>query len=59
MTKKNNKNKRIPVVPLRGIVAYPKLTLAFDAGRTGTLAALDKALNSDRKVLLLAQKTWK
>lgn len=57
MTKKNNnKNKRIPVVPLRGIVAYPKLTLAFDAGRTGTLAALDKALNSDRKVLLLAQK---
>ena len=49
-------NTQIPVIPLRGIVAYPKLTLAFDAGRAGTLLALDKALKSDRKVLLLAQK---
>ncbi|HHT25028.1 MAG TPA: endopeptidase La [Clostridiaceae bacterium] len=49
-------NIQIPVIPLRGIVAYPKLTLAFDAGRAGTLLALDKALKSERKVLLLAQK---
>lgn len=52
----DNSSIKIPVIPLRGIVAYPKLTLAFDAGRAGTLSALNKALKSDRKVLLLAQK---
>lgn len=59
MTQKNSQDNTIievPVIPLRGIVAYPKLTLAFDAGRAGTLSALDKALKADRKVLLLAQK---
>lgn len=57
MTKKVKKeNLEFPVVPLRGIVAYPKLTLAFDAGRTATLAALDKALHSNRKIFLVAQK---
>ncbi|NLJ70796.1 MAG: endopeptidase La [Clostridiaceae bacterium] len=52
----DNTKTEIPVIPLRGIVAYPKLTLAFDAGRAGTLLALDKALKSNRQVLLLAQK---
>ncbi len=59
MADKNNKDymkTKFPVIALRGIVAYPKLTLAFDAGRAATLGALDQALHGDRKVFLVAQK---
>lgn len=49
-------NNKFPVVPLRGIVSYPKLTLAFDVGRFETMGALEEALQGKRKVLLVAQK---
>ncbi|NLZ71687.1 MAG: endopeptidase La [Clostridiaceae bacterium] len=54
--KNNNNNQVLPVIPLRGVVAYPKLNLAFDAGREETLVAIDRALKGDRKVFLVAQK---
>lgn len=57
MSKTENKeNNKLPVIPLRGIVSYPKLTLAFDAGRKATLEALNEAMQTNRKVLLVAQK---
>lgn len=41
----NTKKKKIilPVVPLRGKVAFPNTTLSFDAGRKGTIEAIQKA----------------
>lgn len=42
---KNTTKKKIilPVVPLRGKVAFPKTLLTFDAGRKGTIEAIKKA----------------
>ena len=41
--KKSKEDLTLPVIPLRGVVAYPKLNLAFDAGRKETLFAIDRA----------------
>ena len=39
---KNTKKKKIvlPVVPLRGKVAFPGTIFSFDAGRPGTIEAI-------------------
>lgn len=54
--KTSSDKAKLPVIPLRGIVAYPKLTLAFDAGRMATIAALNEAMKAKRRVVLLTQK---
>lgn len=46
----------LPVVPLRGIVAYPHMVLDFEVGRTASKKAVDAALGADRKIVLLTQR---
>lgn len=46
----------LPVVPTRGIIAFPSVPLSFEAERDMTLAALDAAAESDMYVILLCQK---
>lgn len=46
----------LPIIPLRGIVVFPKMVLHFDVGRKKSIKALQKAMDDDRKVFLVCQK---
>ncbi|MBQ7295015.1 MAG: endopeptidase La [Clostridia bacterium] len=48
--------KSIPVIPLRGIVVFPKLRFHFEVGRKKSIAAVDMAMEDDQRVLLLTQR---
>ena len=47
----------LPVVPLRGKVAFPHTSISFEVGRKMTLKAVDRASkNGDRLILILTQR---
>ena len=46
----------LPVLPLRGTVIFPGLTVPISAGRPGTLRAIETALKGDRTVFAVAQR---
>ena len=46
----------LPIIPLRGIVVFPKMVLHFDVGRKKNIKALQKAMDDDQKVFLVCQK---
>ena len=47
----------LPIVPLRGKVAFPHTTISFEVGRKMTLKAIDRATNGgDRMVFIVAQR---
>ena len=46
----------LPIIPLRGIVVFPKMVLHFDVGRKKSVKALQKAMDDDQKVFLVCQK---
>lgn len=49
-------NETLPVVPLRGIVAMPFVLLSFDIGRPGNISAIDAAVESDNRIIIVCQK---
>ncbi len=59
-TKDENKDIEIPgalpVLPVRDIVIFPYMILPLFVGRDISIKAIDHALNTNRMVLLLAQK---
>jgi ATP-dependent Lon protease len=46
----------LPVLPLRGIVVFPKTMLHFDVGRKQSQTAINLAMKSDQLIFLVAQK---
>lgn len=47
----------LPIVPLRGKVAFPHTNVSFEVGRKMTLKAIDRATNGgDRLVFILTQR---
>ena len=46
----------LPIVPLRGKVAFPHTNVSFEVGRDMTLKAIDRASATDRTVLILTQR---
>ncbi len=46
----------IPVVPLRGLVVYPRMILHFDVGRKKSISALNAAMENDQLIFLVSQK---
>ncbi|MCC8072822.1 MAG: endopeptidase La [Clostridiales bacterium] len=52
--KKTNIN--LPVIPLRGLVVFPKMTLHFDVGRKKSIMALKEAMVGDQLIFLVCQK---
>src|SRR4051812_27994432 len=48
--------KSYPVLPLRGTVLYPGITVPIAAGRPGTLRAIEAALKAGGLVFAVAQK---
>ena len=57
MTESSTTRKRLPVLPLRGLVLFPGVTAPIGAGRPRTLAAIDAALKSeDRLIFAVCQR---
>ncbi len=48
--------QHIPMIPLRGLVVFPKMSLHIDVGRERSMAAVDDAMKADQLVFLVTQK---
>src|SRR5438034_243068 len=48
--------RRLPLVPLRDDVVFPKLIVPLSVGRRTSIAAISFAMDHDKQVLLVAQK---
>lgn len=46
----------LPAVPIRGIVAFPKMVVHFDVLRAKAVNAVKQALKTDRKIFVIAQR---
>ncbi|MEE9492454.1 MAG: endopeptidase La [Gammaproteobacteria bacterium] len=46
-----------PVLPLRDVVVYPHMVIPLFVGREKSIRALETAMDSDKKILLVAQKS--
>jgi len=49
-------NKAIPILPLRDIVVFPHMVAPLFVGRKSSINALNTAMTSDKKILLVTQK---
>lgn len=47
---------RLPVLPLRDIVAFPRMVIPLVVGRDSTMAAVDNGSKSKRLILLVTQR---
>ncbi|MBQ2699968.1 MAG: endopeptidase La [Clostridia bacterium] len=48
--------RRLPVLPLRGLMVFPHMVLHFDVGRAKSIAALEQAMLVEQDIFLVAQK---
>lgn len=55
----SKKTERLPVLPLRGVLVFPDMVLHLDVGRERSVAALEKAMMEDNRILLMTQKDAK
>src|SRR5450755_594734 len=46
----------VPVLPLRDVVVYPHMVLPLFVGREKSIQALDVAMRTDKRIMLVAQK---
>lgn len=49
----------LPVLPLRGLVAFPRMLIHFDVGRTMSIRALEAAMKNEQMIFLTAQRELK
>ncbi len=45
----------LPLIPLRGLVVFPSMSLNFDIGRPKSVAALNRAMEEDKHIFLVPQ----
>lgn len=46
----------LPVLPLRGLVAFPEMLIHFDVGRMISMKALEKSMKDNQRLFLTAQR---
>ena len=46
----------LPILPLRDVVVYPHMVIPLFVGRSRSIRALDRAMEVDKRILLVAQK---
>ena len=51
-----NNNLTVPVLPLRGLVVFPKSLIHFDVGRKKSIVGINKAMKNDQLIFLSTQK---
>ncbi|MGF6211377.1 endopeptidase La [Comamonas sp. 4034] len=47
----------LPMLPLRDVVVFPHMVIPLFVGRPKSIKALETAMEADRKIMLVAQKT--
>ena len=47
----------LPVLPLRDVVVFPSMVIPLFVGREKSIKALDRAMDADKRILLVAQKS--
>lgn len=48
--------RQLPVLPLRGLTAFPEMLIHFDVGRIMSIKALESAMKNGQLIFLTAQK---
>ncbi len=56
LTNETWESRRISVLPLRDVVVYPHMVIPLFVGREKSIVALDRAMDSGKKILLVAQQ---
>ncbi len=51
-----NNQRTLPVLPLRGLTAFPEMLIHFDVGRAMSVKALETAMKDGQWIFLTAQK---
>ena len=49
-------SKSYPIIPLRDVVIFPGLVTTLFVGRSKSVEALNAATNSNKKIVLVAQR---
>ncbi len=49
------KSRKLPLLPLRGLLVYPSMVLHLDVGRDKSIRALERAMVEDHMILLCSQ----
>ncbi|NIK75991.1 ATP-dependent Lon protease [Paenibacillus castaneae] len=49
------KGRRLPLLPLRGLLVYPSMVLHLDVGRDKSVRALERSMVEDHMILLCSQ----
>ncbi len=57
MTTENIETSHLPLLPLRDVVVYPHMVIPLFVGRDKSIKALESAMEGDKEILLVAQKT--
>ncbi|MHB9144072.1 MAG: endopeptidase La [Symbiobacteriia bacterium] len=58
-TTKSNTAREYPLLPLRGQVVFPYMTVPLEVGREKSISALDEAMAQDRRMVLVMQRDSK
>ena len=57
MTHDRSESLELPVLPLRDVVVFPHMVIPLFVGRDKSIRALDIAMEGDKRILLVAQKS--
>ncbi len=49
----------IPVIPLKGVTVFPEMVMHLDIGRPKSLNAVKVAMENDKKIFAITQKSYK
>ncbi|GHB10393.1 endopeptidase La [Salinicola rhizosphaerae] len=56
MAQSSDQTLTLPLLPLRDVVVYPQMVIPLFVGREKSIRALETAMESDKRVLLVAQR---
>ena len=57
MTRTRSESLELPVLPLRDVVVFPHMVIPLFVGRPKSIKALEAAMEAERRIMLVAQKT--